>query len=53
MKIQKNYKAARNHIQQNEIKGEGTKINGVYYYIVSDSEKQRLSQIFKDQLNLN
>ncbi|MED0660838.1 LytR family transcriptional regulator [Bacillus smithii] len=53
MKIQKNYKAARNHIQQNEIKGEGTKINGVYYYIVSDSEKQRLSQIFKDQLSLN
>lgn len=53
MKIEKNYKAARNHIQQNEIKGEGTKINGVYYYIVSDAEKQRLSQLFKDQLNLN
>jgi LCP family protein required for cell wall assembly len=52
MKIQQNYKAARKHIYQNEIKGEGTKINGIYYYIVSDSEKQRLSQLFKDQLNL-
>ncbi|KAB7706666.1 LytR family transcriptional regulator [Bacillus aerolatus] len=50
--IQKNYAAARKNIRQEQIKGTGQKINGVYYYIVQDEEKERLSAIFKKHLNM-
>ncbi|WNF22650.1 LytR family transcriptional regulator [Mesobacillus jeotgali] len=51
--IQKNYKDAAKDITQTEIKGSGTKINKVYYFIVPEDEKQQLQQDLKSHLELN
>ncbi|MCM3693186.1 polyisoprenyl-teichoic acid--peptidoglycan teichoic acid transferase TagU [Neobacillus niacini] len=50
--IQKNYREVGNNVQQMEIKSQGTKINGVYYGIVSEEEKQRVQTELKTQLEL-
>ncbi|MBL4955067.1 LytR family transcriptional regulator [Neobacillus sp. OS1-32] len=51
--IQKNYKGAAGNVEQMTIKGSGTKINGIYYYIVPDAEKQRLHDELAAQLEIN
>ncbi|MEH7438592.1 LytR family transcriptional regulator [Neobacillus drentensis] len=51
--IQKNYKEAGQNIQQMEIKEQGTKINKIYYGLVSPEEKQRVQNELKAQLELN
>ncbi|WP_413306726.1 LytR family transcriptional regulator [Bacillus sp. 1P10SD] len=51
--IQKNYKEAGKNIQQMEIKEQGTKINKIYYGLVSPEEKQRVQNELKAQLELN
>ena len=53
MDIQKNYKNAGSNIQQMEIKSQGTKIDGIYYGIVTDEEKQRIQNELKVQLEIN
>ncbi|WP_423410820.1 LytR family transcriptional regulator [Heyndrickxia sp. MSNUG] len=50
--IQKNYKDAGKSIQQMEVSGSGTKIDGIYYYMVPDEEKNKLNQALKEQLEL-
>lgn len=50
--IQKNYKEVGTNVQQMEIKSQGTKINGIYYGIVSNEEKQRIQTELKTQLEL-
>jgi polyisoprenyl-teichoic acid--peptidoglycan teichoic acid transferase len=50
--IQSKYKAASKDIQQEQVKGNGTKINGVYYYIVPDEEKKRIQTLLKEQLEI-
>lgn len=50
--IQKNYKSAASNLTQMEIKETGTMINGIYYGIVSDAEKQRLQNEERAQLEL-
>ncbi|MDR7073188.1 LCP family protein required for cell wall assembly [Fictibacillus barbaricus] len=50
--IQSNYKGARKNVQSLEIKGRGGKINGIYYFNVSDEEKKRISSLLKEQLEL-
>ncbi|KMY55615.1 trascriptional regulator [Bacillus sp. FJAT-27231] len=50
--IQKNYAGARSNIKQEQIEGNGQKIGGIYYYLVPDEERERVSNIFKDHLNL-
>ncbi|WP_286229712.1 LytR family transcriptional regulator [Neobacillus mesonae] len=52
MNIQKNYRSAAGKVDQMSIKGNGTKINGIYYYIVDDAEKQRLHDELKAQLEV-
>jgi LCP family protein required for cell wall assembly len=52
MDLQKNYKEAGSNIQQMEIKETGTKINKIYYGIVSAEEKQRVQSELKTQLEL-
>ncbi|WP_338751851.1 LCP family protein [Bacillus sp. FJAT-52991] len=52
MNIQKNYASARHNIQQETIKGTGEKMDGVYYYLVSDEEKERVSDMLKQHLNI-
>jgi polyisoprenyl-teichoic acid--peptidoglycan teichoic acid transferase len=51
--IQKNYKAAGNNIDQMEIKGNGTKIDGIYYLQIPQDEKLRVQNELKSQLELN
>ncbi|MED3623913.1 LytR family transcriptional regulator [Neobacillus thermocopriae] len=52
VQIQKNYKQVGQNIEQMEIKEQGTKINGIYYGIVSAEEKQRIQNELKAQLEL-
>jgi polyisoprenyl-teichoic acid--peptidoglycan teichoic acid transferase len=51
--IQNNYKSVVNNIQQMEIKSQGTKIDGIYYGLVSPEEKQRIQTELKTHLGLN
>ena len=48
--IQKNYRDASAHIEQLTIKGSGTKIDGIYYYIVSKEEQQNIQNQLKEHL---
>lgn len=52
MDIQKNYKDATKSITQSSINGNGTKIDGIYYYIVSDEEKEKVQSELKEQLSI-
>lgn len=52
MNIQKNYASARNNIQQETIEGTNNKMDGVYYYLVSDEEKERISNMLKQHLGI-
>jgi polyisoprenyl-teichoic acid--peptidoglycan teichoic acid transferase len=50
--IQANYKDARHHIEQLHITGKGTTINGTYYLIVPEEERQAISNKLKEHLEL-
>jgi LCP family protein required for cell wall assembly len=50
--IQKNYKKAGGNIQQLEMHETGTKINKIYYGLVSPEEKERIQKELKAQLEL-
>lgn len=52
MNIQKNYRDASKSITQSSINGNGTKIDGIYYYIVSDEEKEKVQSELKEQLSI-
>ncbi|MFK4391682.1 LytR family transcriptional regulator [Bacillus sp. AFS026049] len=52
MDIQKNYRDASKSITQATIPGNGTKIDGVYYNIVSDEEKEKVQSELKEQLSI-
>ncbi|MBB6283134.1 MULTISPECIES: polyisoprenyl-teichoic acid--peptidoglycan teichoic acid transferase TagU [Geobacillus] len=51
--IQANYKDARKQIKQLHINGQGTKINGIYYLVVPDSERTAISNELKEHLELS
>ncbi|ATO37673.1 LytR family transcriptional regulator [Geobacillus sp. 47C-IIb] len=51
--IQANYKDARKQIKQLHINGQGTKINGIYYLLVPDSERTAISNELKEHLELS
>lgn len=53
MSIQKNYKQAAKSLEQIQVAGSGTKINGIYYYSVPDEEKTKLQSTLKKHLNIN
>lgn len=44
------YRQTRNHIKTLELKGVGKKINGIWYYSVSDSEFNRISSEIKSHM---
>lgn len=50
--IQSKYKTASKDMSQEQVKGKGTKIDGVYYYIVPEEEKNRLQSLLKEQLEI-
>ncbi|MFL0572772.1 LytR family transcriptional regulator [Priestia megaterium] len=51
--IQSNYKDARRNVEQLQVDGKGEKIDGIYYYAVSDATREALSSKLKQHLNLN
>lgn len=50
--IQSKYKAASKNMEQEQLKGQGGKIDGIYYFNVPSEEKSRIQLIFKEHLNL-
>ncbi|NMD68796.1 LytR family transcriptional regulator [Bacillus sp. DNRA2] len=51
--IQQNYQTAASTIEQMDpLTGQGTKINSVYYILVSDEEQQRVQNELKTQLEI-
>ena len=50
--IQKNYKQAIGSIDQLQITGKGTKIDGIYYQIVSEEEIQKVQTELKKHLEI-
>ncbi|WNB92680.1 LytR family transcriptional regulator [Bacillus sp. NEB1478] len=50
--IQANYKGARKSVQSLEIKGKGGKIDGIYYFNVSEEERNRITSVLKEHLEL-
>lgn len=40
-------------IESFQIKGEGTMMNGIYYYVVSDEEREHVSQTLKEHLGID
>ncbi|WP_026581953.1 polyisoprenyl-teichoic acid--peptidoglycan teichoic acid transferase TagU [Bacillus sp. J33] len=53
VEIQKNYRAAAKSVEQMSVKGAGTKIDKIYYLIVSNEEKQRVQNELKSHLEIN
>jgi polyisoprenyl-teichoic acid--peptidoglycan teichoic acid transferase len=49
--IQKNYKGARKKVESFQIEGNGAKIDGIYYMIVSDEERNKISAKVKEHLS--
>lgn len=50
--IQKNYKEARKDIDEIQIQGQGTKINGIYYQVVPEQKRQEVISELKEQLDI-
>lgn len=51
MDIQKNYRNAKNKIEQYEIKGQGGLIGGTYYLTVPEEEQTKVTEMLQDNLN--
>ncbi|MFP7484964.1 LytR family transcriptional regulator [Priestia filamentosa] len=50
--IQSNYKEARHSLEQLQVSGEGQKVDGVYYYVVPETEREKLATELKEHLNI-
>ncbi len=51
--LQSNYRQARHDLEEFEISGNGTRINGVYYLEVPEDERQRISGELKNHLKVD
>jgi len=51
--IQENYKEASGNLTQFQVEGSGDKIDGVYYYIVSEEDRLALSKQLKEHLEIS
>ncbi|KHD84637.1 LCP family protein [Heyndrickxia ginsengihumi] len=50
MKIQSNYRGASKNVEQYEVQGTSEKINGIYYLSVPDSERSKVTNMLKSNL---
>lgn len=50
--IQTKYKEAGKKIEEIQLKGTGSKIDGIYYYQVDEAEKQRVQEELRDHLEI-
>lgn len=53
VQIQKYYKDARHKIEQFQLKGQGTKIGGIYYFVVPEDEREKASNRLKKHLEID
>ncbi|AOZ92317.1 LCP family protein [Paenibacillus crassostreae] len=44
------YRSGLNQIETFELNGQGKKINGIYYYVIESSEKERVHQLIEEHL---
>ncbi|EUJ25139.1 membrane-bound transcriptional regulator LytR [Listeria grandensis FSL F6-0971] len=51
-RIAKNYISARNNVENMTVAGEGGKMDGIWYYNVSDAERQKLHDSLAKNLEL-
>ena len=51
--IQANYKTAAKNLEQFQVEGSGTKIDGIYYYIVPEENRLALSDQLKEHLEIS
>src|SRR5690606_22958591 len=52
LSIFNNYRGAVSNVEQIQLEGAGTKIDGIYYAIVDDSELASVSGALKEQLEI-
>ncbi|WNF37313.1 LCP family protein [Bacillaceae bacterium IKA-2] len=52
MKVQSNYKEARRSSEQVTIAGTGATIGGIWFYVVAEEERLRVSNLLKEQLEI-
>lgn len=50
--IGNHYRSARHNLEEIQISGTDRIIDGIYYYIVSDEEREKISQMLKEHLEL-
>lgn len=50
--IKQNYPKALTHFEQDTITGEGVMINGIYYFAVNDTERVRIANVLRENLEL-
>ncbi|WP_033827735.1 polyisoprenyl-teichoic acid--peptidoglycan teichoic acid transferase TagU [Bacillus andreraoultii] len=50
--IQANYRSAVKEIDQKQLKGSGTKINKIYYFVVPDEERTAIQDMLKEHLEI-
>lgn len=48
--IAMNYRDCRNNVKNYEVKGNGTKINGVYFLLINEAERQKVHDMIAGQL---
>lgn len=51
--IQANYKTAAQNLEQFQVEGSGSKIDGIYYYIVPEEKRLALSDQLKEHLEIS
>ena len=51
--IQQNYKEATKSLEQLQLEGKGSKINGIYYYIPAEDSLTSLQDTLKKHLQIN
>lgn len=52
LKIANNYRNARHNVEELTLSGSGTMIDSIYYYIVPEEERLRVSEVLKEHLEL-
>lgn len=48
--IAMNYRSSRNNVKTYAVKGNGTRIGGIYYLLVSDEERRKVHEMVMEQL---
>jgi LCP family protein required for cell wall assembly len=53
MNIRAHYRNCLSHVEDYEVKGTGQTINGIYYLVVSDEERAKVTRMLKENLQID